>query len=321
LEQALKIKKDIKVEEITEQTATIYETLGEVELEYRNFSQAYANLQKSIDIRMKLPNFGDKKNSLKINILLDYIYQSLDKENDKKAKSRTNVNNNWGKDEKDIDDLLNYIKVGHEETVAGAKSREERRTRLKNDLDIEEMEKFFLFMTKLSSLQIQMLNSTQGDIEKNLKMPIFFSAEFKNLLSHSQRLEVCNLKIMSLRRNKILKNPRGKIEVENLNYDALHSKNSQNNLSSIKNYFLVSKIMKNWETTKKYAFTGVNARQSRISRINSIKTGDGPIKRFNSRIEPKEEPFERKESDISPPEEKKTPEINVVDIIQKEGII
>jgi tetratricopeptide (TPR) repeat protein len=272
LEQALRTKKDIKNEEFTEQTAIIYETLGEIEIEYKHFSSAFNYLQKSIDIRSKLPNIYDKKSKMKINILLDYIYQNLEKENDikfnRKASITNSVNNQiLTKEEKEFDDLMNFIRNGTEDKH----DLRERKNKInkKNDVNIEELEKFFLFITKLSSLQIQVLNSTQPkDLEKNLKMPIFFSGDFKNSLNHHQRLEVNNLKIMSLGRNIVLKNPRGKIEVENLNYDALHAKNSQNNLSSIKNYFLVNKILKNWEVTKRYN-SGLEPRLTKLRRDSS----------------------------------------------------
>lgn len=272
LEQALRTKKDIKNEEFTEQTAIIYETLGEIEIEYKHFSSAFNYLQKSISIRSKLPNIYDKKSKMKLNILLDYIYQNLEKENDSKFNRKSSITSSFNnqiltKEEKEFDDLMQFIRNGNEDKH----EQGERKNKInkKNDVNIEELEKFFLFITKLSSLQIQVLNSTQQqDLEKNLKMPIFFSGDFKNSLNNHQRLEVNNLKIMSLRRNIVLKNPRGKIEVENLNYDSLHAKNSQNNLSSIKNYFLVNKILKNWEVTKKYN-SGLDPRMTKLRRDSS----------------------------------------------------
>jgi len=106
-------------------------------------------------------------------------------------------------------------------------------------------------MSTLNPTEIKVLNETQLDNSKSvLDQPIFFSNEFKNFLKPNQRLDLCNLRIMSLRKNKILKDPKGRIEMENLNYDALYSKNSQNTLTDIKNYFITNKIIKNWETSK-----------------------------------------------------------------------
>jgi tetratricopeptide (TPR) repeat protein len=253
LETALRIKKDYKNEELTEQTSTIYETLGEIEIEYKNFQAAYDNLHKAIEIRGRLNIPEDKKVKMKMHILLDYIYQNLDKEygNNTKGKKGSMFHQEIGvtKDEKDFDDLLTFIKQGNEDSVDFGTRKD--KTPRGHDPDIEELEKFFLLMTKLSSYQIGVLNNTQGDMDRNLKLPILFSAEFKNSLTYNQRLEISNLKQMSLRRNKILRDPRGRIEIENLNYDVLQNNTIQNNLSTIKNYFVVSKIMKNWQITRK----------------------------------------------------------------------
>jgi hypothetical protein len=253
LEQALKIKVEYKLDPTSEQTAIINETLGEIHLEYKNFSAAYANLKNAYDIRTKLPNLNDKKSKMKINILLDYIYQNLEKDAEIKFNRPPGVGPHHisTREEKDFDELMNYIRATTEDKNELRRDHKNK-TKLKSDNDVEELEKFFLFMMKLSSLQVHVLNNTQPDIEKNLNMPIFFSSDFKNSLNHHQRLELCNLKLMSLMRNRILKNPRGKVDIENLNYDIIHPKNSQNNLSSIKNFFVVNKIIKNWEITKKH---------------------------------------------------------------------
>jgi hypothetical protein len=74
--------------------------------------------------------------------------------------------------------------------------------------DIPELEKFFLFMTKLSISQIDKLNEDQpkDNFEKNKRFPIVFSKNFKNSLTHSQRLALCDLKLTSLTRVNVLKN-------------------------------------------------------------------------------------------------------------------
>ena len=40
-------------------------------------------MKAAYDIRMKLPNLDDKKSKVKINIMLDYLYQNLKNENHK----------------------------------------------------------------------------------------------------------------------------------------------------------------------------------------------------------------------------------------------
>ena len=151
-------------------------------------------------------------------------------------------------DYRSFDQFLSVLDQINEERGIVTKKTESKK---KNNIDTDELEKFFLFMSTLNPTEIKVLNETQLDSSKTITdQPIFFSNEFKNYLKPNQRLDICNLRIMSLRRNKILKDPMGRIEMENLNYDALYSKNSQNTLTDIKNYFITHKIIKNWETTK-----------------------------------------------------------------------
>ena len=55
---SIKTKRE-KQEEITEQMANFYETLGEIELEYKNHQLSYLNLQKALEIRSKIPNSNE----------------------------------------------------------------------------------------------------------------------------------------------------------------------------------------------------------------------------------------------------------------------
>ena len=251
---SIKTKRE-KQEEITEQMANFYETLGEIELEYKNHQLSYLNLQKALEIRSKIPNSNDVKSKMKTNIMLDFLFQNLEKDIEKKNKSTSSQNDKtfMRGEERDLDDVMTYMKVINDEK-GELKRKAETNKKTRQEYDIDEMEKFFLLMSKLTQSQLKILNDTQGDIQKNpslIKLPIVFSSEFKNIISVNQRLEVCNLKLMSLKRDKILKDPYQKIEVENLNYDALYSRNFQNNLTNIKNYFVVNKILKNWENTTK----------------------------------------------------------------------
>ena len=118
--------------------------------------------------------------------------------------------------------------------------------------DIQELEKFFLFMTKLSISQIDKLNEDQpkDDFEKNKRFPIVFSKNFKNSLTHSQRLALCDLKLTSLTRVNVLKNYTKKISIRNLNYNALNLVPPENNLNSIRNSYVTKTILHNWEARR-----------------------------------------------------------------------
>ncbi len=169
------------------------------------------------------------------------------------------VDKGTGKNEKDLEEILNYMKILNEEKADNLKN--ESKLKQKQDFDVDEMEKFFLFMSKLTPQQINVLNETQGNIANPniIKLPIVFSAEFKNLLSLNQRLEICNMKLMSLKRNKVLKDAMNRIEIENLNYEALSSRSFQNNLTNIKNYFVVNKILKNTENNNNISISPMNS--------------------------------------------------------------
>jgi hypothetical protein len=286
IDLSIKAKREIKQEEITEQMANFYETLGEIELEYKNHQLSYVNLQKALEIRSKLPNSNDAKSIMKINIMLDFLFQNLEKDIEKKNKTSNQQDKTFMRgEEKDLDDVLSYMKVTNDEKGELRRKAETNR-KSRQEFDIDEMEKFFLLMSKLTPYQLKILNDTQGDIIKNpsiIKLPIIFSSEFKDIISVNQRLEVCNLKLMSLKRDKILKDPYQRIEVENLNYDALYSRNYQNNLTNIKNYFIVNKILKNWENTTKLNgnvnTTQINpSNSSNISNINNYRNSRASVK-------------------------------------------
>lgn len=107
-------------------------------------------------------------------------------------------------------------------------------------------------MTKLSISQIDKLNEDQpkDDFEKNKRFPIVFSKNFKNSLTHSQRLALCDLKLTSLTRVNVLKNYTKKISIRNLNYNALNLVPPENNLNSIRNSYVTKTILHNWEARK-----------------------------------------------------------------------
>ena len=94
-----------------------------------------------------------------------------------------------------------------------------------NQNEIIEFEKFFLFLTKLSGYQIELLNMDQPD-RKNYKkfksLPIYFSTNFKQSLNLEQMNLLNNIKILMLKRKLVLKNVDHLIMVDNLNYELIY---------------------------------------------------------------------------------------------------
>ena len=231
LETALKIKKEILKEKNDLQISTIYETLAEVDIEYKSYSSSYVYLQKASEAR-ELSNTYDKEFELKLQTMREHIVQNLTYS---KASSSKNQNSEEVENEKQILDMLNDCPVNIEQNT-----------------DVTELEKFFQFMTKLSPEKIKKLNDDQPeDFEKNKYFPIVFSQNFKNSLTHNQRLALCDLKLTTLTRIKVLKNYKKKISIKNLNYNALNLVRPENNINSIKNLFLTKNILKVWEVKDK----------------------------------------------------------------------
>ena len=122
-----------------------------------------------------------------------------------------NINNKYQYEIKD-EDFINYCLP------------QRKRPQL-NQNEIIEFEKFFIFLTKLSAYQIELLNMDQPD-KKNFKkfksLPIYFSNNFKQSLNLEQMNMLNNIKILMLKRKLVLKNVEHLILVDNLNFDLIY---------------------------------------------------------------------------------------------------
>ena len=122
-----------------------------------------------------------------------------------------NINNKYQYEIKD-EDFINYCLP------------QRKRPQL-NQNEIIEFEKFFIFLTKLSAYQIELLNIDQPD-KKNFKkfksLPIYFSNNFKQSLNLEQMNMLNNIKILMLKRKLVLKNVEHLILVDNLNFDLIY---------------------------------------------------------------------------------------------------
>lgn len=131
------------------------------------------------------------------------------------------------------------------------------------DDEIEEIEKFFLFITQLSEKEIEVLNQEQKFTDINL--PINLSENFKSCLSYSQKIQILELKVLKLRRNLILKNPRNRIEIDNLNFEILQKKN--NSKKSFEN--IINRYANNYNI-EKWAENNINIINENIKK-NTLK--------------------------------------------------
>ena len=87
---------------------------------------------------------------------------------------------------------------------------------------LKEVEKFFIFFSKLSAYQIKVLNDTQPNNEIRNYLPILFQNQFKDCLTVKQKMVLDNLHVMSLSRYMILKDPNKLILPSNLNISPLY---------------------------------------------------------------------------------------------------
>jgi len=101
----------------------------------------------------------------------------------------------------------------------------------KKNYNLNEIEKFFLFICDLSEYQIKILNESQpkaSTLRNNL--PVVITNQFKDCLTNSQRLNLSLIETMSLSRYLLLKNPNDDIYLDNLDfsfilYDIKQNKN------------------------------------------------------------------------------------------------
>ena len=131
-------------------------------------------------------------------------------------KYNINININTNKENKD------KKKYGKQILIYGQK--------FQNFKISKELEKFFIFLNKLSLYQIKILNESQPDNNKRNDLPILFSSQFKDSLSYRQRIELDNLQTMALSRFIVLKNANKWIMPNNLNIGIIDEKKIKNYL-------------------------------------------------------------------------------------------
>ena len=130
---------------------------------------------------------------------------------------KNNINNNYYNNNKNDyqindEDFINYCLP------------QRKRPQL-NQNEIIEFEKFFIFLTKLSAYQIELLNMEQPDkksFKKFKSLPIYFSNNFKQSLNLEQMNMLNDIKILMLKRKLVLKNVENLIIVDNLNFDLIY---------------------------------------------------------------------------------------------------
>ena len=103
-----------------------------------------------------------------------------------------------------------------------------------------------------------MLNETQPDNIKSKDLPILFSSQFKDCLSHRQRIELDNLQTMALTRFIILKDSNKWIMPTNLNIGIIEEQKVKNDLRrktmKFLNKYCISNKTVNIKKTKEFKY-------------------------------------------------------------------
>ena len=135
----------------------------------------------------------------------------------------------------------------------------------------KEMEKFFLFLCSLSQYQLKILNESQpkASILRN-SLPIIISNQFKDCLTHSQRMNLIILESMSLSRYSILKNPNKDITPDNLDYLYMkynikeRNPNQKNEIINKRDNNIKMQLYRTTRRNNKNKFFGIN-----FSKVNN----------------------------------------------------
>ena len=139
----------------------------------------------------------------------------------------------------DNSDIKNYSEISEKDEEQFEEEEEEEIEIRKEDMEyqkeqelnekikvnkkiLKEVEKFFIFFSKLSAYQIKVLNDTQPNNEIRNYLPILFQNQFKDCLTVKQKMVLDNLHVMSLSRYMLLKDPNKLILPSNLNISPIY---------------------------------------------------------------------------------------------------
>ena len=201
--------------------------MTEIELDRKNYNLAYEHVKNCIILILVVKQLGDsnKNNNInnfhkELNIMSEFL-EIIEKNNkDKKLyaqiKSLKTINIRLSLQKGDKK-LKKSTKVANKDKNNPTFDKE--KTKME-----KEIEKFFIFLNSLSVYQIKLLNDTQPANNTRNDLPIFFSNQFKDTLSSTQRINLEKLNIMSLSRCIILNDPNNYILPSNLVFRILNQK-------------------------------------------------------------------------------------------------
>ena len=221
-----------------------------------NFQNKYENLEEKIYNEIELVLAEIKLSINYYKDVVEHIKRLLKNKNSRKrsgySKIISNIGGNTTEREKGKENFCNYklLNTLDKRKIMFLLNKVEKKKKITNNsinniyiyknrknenskknYNLNEIEKFFLFICELSEYQIKILNESQpkaSTLRNNL--PIVITNQFKDCLTNSQRLNLSLIETMSLSRYLLLKNPNDDIYLDNLDfsfilYDIKQNKN------------------------------------------------------------------------------------------------
>ena len=164
--------------------------------------------------------FMNNLNRGRNNTITKSIAKSFLKEREKEDVNIEEINKNINKSENNDKIYLNEEITKKIVSYLNDKIIKKKKV-LDDEKSISDFEYFFLLLTTLSYHQIEILNDSQPANSTEMKyrnLPIFFSKQFKNSLNPNQKRMFNKLRVLSLIRGNILKDPNLPISVDNINF-------------------------------------------------------------------------------------------------------
>ena len=221
--------------------------MGEIELSRKNYKSAYDHILKAFYILISLRLNKRGSESLKYNIekkIIEKYMELIIPHNNEienfdinlfNQSTLNNLNNNIALENSNKEESSEQLENKSNKKM-DIKAQKKKNLILlcgKNCQDhkiLKEIEKFFIFLNTLSLYQLKILNETQPDNNKKNDLPIYFSIQFKDILTNKQRCELNNIQTLALSRFIILKEENNWIMPNNLNIGIIDENKIKNHI-------------------------------------------------------------------------------------------
>ena len=208
-------EKNSKLLYINEKLLLVYQTKAELEKSFENFYGALENIYQYTSLAKRL-NLGEETEELNCNIL--QLLVSIEK-NTSRADNKS-LKKIGSKELESPTSTIHPIKK--KSTLMGihVSKKQKKKEKIMDKTDYVDFNNLFLFLSKLSTYQLMLLNQTQPKMNYTsfINLPIHFSDIFKSSLTYEQRTMLVDINGMNLTRKKFLVDPSQPISFSNLKF-------------------------------------------------------------------------------------------------------